>query len=216
MSLVHRHRPPRVPSLATASQRPDRRFQMKVTLSLCLAVGGGLLAFLAPALYFLRQNYVLFDKIARDVSPSFISHLERETRWLENFLIFGFVGVLCVCFFFGLRLTRHLLGPAREVEAQLRRMTEGEWSAPVRASSHEDDTGLLDVMDYFSRSLRADTELELKILESLAIDPANRGAQLAWKNLIEMKRRKLGEPVAREASGPSEESAEVSPWRRVS
>lgn len=222
MSPLHRHRPAKsFASTKSADHRLDRRFQMKVTLSLCVGISGCLLAFLAPALYFVRQNYELFDKIARDVNPTFLTHLEREVRWLESFLLFGTIAVIGVCFFFGLRLTRHLLGPAREVESQLRRMTEGDWSAaPDRASVREDDTGLLEVADYFSRSLRADAELELKILQSLTVDPTNRPSVIALKNLIEMKRRKLSVtdsalPVAAptDASGSP---AAVVPLRRVS
>lgn len=227
MSPLHRHRPAK----SFASSKPhehrlDRRFQMKVTLSLCLGMGGCLLAFLAPALYFIRQNYELFDKLARDVNPTFLSHLEREVRWLESFLLFGTLAVFGVCFYFGLRLTRHLLGPAREVEAQLRRMTEGDWSAtPDRAVVREDDTGLLEVADYFSRSLRADAELELKILQSLTVDPGNRPAVVALKNLIEMKRRKLSLPTATMSAAElpdagstatSASPASVLPLRRVS
>jgi hypothetical protein len=46
--------------------------------------------------------------------------------------------------------------------------------------------------DYFYRSLKANTEAELKLIEKLTIDPQNREAYAAWKSLMTIHRARLG------------------------
>ena len=69
----------------------------------------------------------------------------------------------------------------------------GQWNVPDYPIPEEDDFRDLSMTyDYFYRSLKANTETELKLLEKLSIDPQNREAYAAWKHLLSEKRSRLG------------------------
>ncbi|MNL44819.1 hypothetical protein D3C87_1674190 [compost metagenome] len=69
----------------------------------------------------------------------------------------------------------------------------GQWHIPDYAMPVDDDFRDLSMTyDYFYRALKANTETELKLLEKLSIDPSNREAYAAWKQLLSEKRARLG------------------------
>jgi len=75
----------------------------------------------------------------------------------------------------------------------MKELMHGNWHIPDYKLSIDDDFRDLSVTyDYFYRSLKANTEAELKLIEKLSIDPQNREAYAAWKNLIVIKRSRLG------------------------
>lgn len=157
------------------------------------AVAGGALMFLIPAYYFIAQNYELFKSIAYDTHPHFIQHLEREVTWLRVFLSAAFVLITGVTLFLSIRMTKNLLSPLVTMEKHMHQLMLGQWNIPDYHIPEEDDFRDLSMTyDYFYRSLKANTESELKLLEKLSIDPQNREAYAAWKNLLAIKRSRLG------------------------
>ncbi|MGZ3742603.1 MAG: hypothetical protein ACXWRE_01875 [Pseudobdellovibrionaceae bacterium] len=173
----------------------NKAFQYKYTLFLMTAIGGGVLLFFAPAYYFINQNYVLFTNLAYDVQPALVTHLEREVVWLGAFMVLSLAIIAGMTLLIGLRMTNNLLAPLVEMEKHMKKLMYGHWHIPDYKIAHEDDFRDLSMTyDYFYRSLKANTEAELKLIEKLSIDPQNREAFAAWKNLIMIKRSRIGMP----------------------
>jgi hypothetical protein len=171
----------------------NKGFQYKYTLFLMTAVIGGIMLFFAPAYYFINQNYTLFTRLAYDTQPALVTHLEREMVWLGVFMVLSLAIIAGMTLLVGLRLTKNLLAPLMQMEKHMKELTYGHWHIPDYKIVIEDDfRDLAMTYDYFYRSLKANTEAELKLIEKLSIDPQNREAYAAWKNLIMIKRSRLG------------------------
>lgn len=171
----------------------NKAFQYKYTVFLMTAVLGGALLFFIPAYYFISQNYTLFTSLAYDTQPALVTHLEREVVWLGVFMVLslGIIGGLTLIA--GLRMTKNLLAPLVQMEKHMKELMYGHWHIPdYKITQEEDFRDLAMTYDYFYRSLKANTEAELKLIEKLSIDPQNREAYAAWKNLITIKRSRLG------------------------
>ena len=171
----------------------NKAFQYKYTLFLITAVTGGTLLFFAPAYYFIKQNYDLFVSLAYDTHPGLVTHLEREVVWLGVFMALSLAMIIGLCLLIGLRLTKNVLAPLIQMEKHMKELMYGNWHIPdYKLSTDDDFRDLSTTYDYFYRSLKANTEAELKLIEKLSIDPQNREAYAAWKNLIVIKRSRLG------------------------
>lgn len=171
----------------------NKAFQYKYTLFLMTAMIGGITLFFAPAYYFIKQNYILFTSLAYDTQPALVTHLEREVVWLGVFMALSLAVISGMTMFIGLRLTKNLLAPLVQMEKHMKELMHGHWHIPDYKIAIEDDFRDLSMTyDYFYRSLKANTEAELKLIEKLSIDPQNREAYAAWKNLIMIKRSRLG------------------------
>ena len=171
----------------------NRAFQYKYTLFLITAVIGGTLLFFAPTYYFIKQNYDLFVSLAYDTQPGLVKHLEREVVWLGVFMALSLTLIAGLCLMIGLRVTKNVLAPLVQMEKHMKELMYGNWHIPdYKLSSDDDFRDLSITYDYFYRSLKANTEAELKLIEKLSIDPQNRAAYASWKNLIMIKRSRLG------------------------
>lgn len=171
----------------------NKAFQYKYTVFLMTAIIGGILLFFAPAYYFINQNYALFINLAYDTQPALITHLEREVVWLGVFMVVSLGVIASMTLLVGLRMTKNLLAPLVQMEKHMKELMYGHWHIPDYKIDQDDDFRDLAVTyDYFYRSLKANTEAELKLIEKLSIDPQNREAYAAWKNLIMIKRSRLG------------------------
>lgn len=171
----------------------NKAFQYKYTLYLTTAVLGGIGIFFAPIYYFINQNYTFFTNLAYDTHPALVTHLEREVIWLGVFMVVSLAFIAGMTLAIGLRMTKNLLSPLVQMEKHMKKLMYGHWHIPDYKISHEDDfRDLALTYDYFYRSLKANTEAELKLIEKLSIDPQNREAYAAWKNLIVIKRSLLG------------------------
>lgn len=207
-----------------ASQGPDARrfilnksFQYKYCWYMVTAVAGGAILFLLPAFYFINQNYDLFKTLAYDTHPHLVQHLEREVTWLRIFLAASFLFLTGVTLFLGVRMTKNLLSPLIKMEQHMHKLMLGQWNIPDYSLPEEDDFRDLSMTyDYFYRSLKANTETELKMLEKLSIDPQNREAYAAWKHLLSEKRSRLGIPEEFITSENVAEMNEFDQKRRVS
>lgn len=185
----HRRKGMRIPIL-------NKSFQYKYTLFLLAAVGGAVLLFVGPAYYFMRQNYAIFINLAYDVSPGLIEHLEREVTWLTSFFIVAGLFTIGFCSYIGLKMTGNIVAPLMAMEKHVKTITTGDWTTPDFKTRELDEfKDLAIAYGYLYRSLKVHTEAELKTLESLAVDPNNREAWLAWQTLIQTKRKQLGKPA---------------------
>lgn len=171
----------------------NKAFQFKYTWYLMIAVTGSTLFFFAPAYYFMKQNYDFFVSVAYDTHPGMIAHLEREVVWLAVFMTLSLAIIVGLSLLIGLRMTKNLLSPLIQMEKHMKELMYGHWYIPDYKIAPEDDFRDLSLTyDYFYRSLKVNTEAELKLIEKLSIDPQNREAYAAWKNLIMIKRSRLG------------------------
>lgn len=171
----------------------NKAFQFKYTWYLMTAVTGSAVLFFAPAYYFIKQNYNLFVTLAYDTHPALIDHLERELVWLAVFMTLSLGIIVGMTLLIGLRMTKNVLAPLVQMEKHMKELMYGHWYIPDYKISAEDDFRDLSLTyDYFYRSLKVNTEVELKLIEKLSIDPQNREAYAAWKNLMMIKRSRLG------------------------
>lgn len=171
----------------------EKRFQYKYTGFMVTAIVGGAALFLFPSLYFINQNYELFKTLAFDTHPYLVEHLEREISWLKLFLIASLTLMMGLTFLLSIKMTRNILAPLVKMERHMHSLMLGHWHIPdYPIPEREDFRDLSLTYDYFYRSLKANTEAELKLLEKLSIDPQNREAYTAWRSLINEKRARLG------------------------
>ncbi|HEY1079216.1 MAG TPA: hypothetical protein VGE46_03930 [Bdellovibrio sp.] len=171
----------------------NKAFQYKYCWYMVTAVVGGAILFLLPSYFFINQNYNLFTSLAYDTHPHLVQHLEREVTWLRIFLAASFLFLTGVTLLLSIRMTRNLLSPLIMMEKHMHKLMLGQWNVPDYPIPEEDDFRDLSMTyDYFYRSLKANTETELKLLEKLSIDPQNREAYAAWKHLLSEKRSRLG------------------------
>lgn len=195
----------------------DKGFQVHYTSYLTLTVSGASLLAFGAVFYFLNQNFQIFMSLAFDTHPGLVQHLEREVVWLKVFIIISFVMILVTTMVLTLRMTQKLFTPLAKMERHLRKLTQGEWDISDLNSSDRDFNELLSTYDYFYRSLRMTTENELEQLKKLNVDPSNREAYAAWKNLLESKSKRLGiKPAAVQISSKADPVAEpaVKPSQR--
>ncbi len=157
------------------------------------AMAGATLLFLIPTYYFITQNYNTFMSLAYDVSPGLVNHLDREVSWIRAFMIASFLTITGISLIVSMRMTKTLINPLVQMEKHMRKLMMGQWNIGDYKIPEDDDFRDLSMTyDYFYRALKANTEIELKLLEKLSIDPQNREAYAAWKNLMEIKRSRLG------------------------
>jgi hypothetical protein len=122
-----------------------------------------------------------------------VTHMEREVIWLGLFMVLSLLVIAGMSLVIGLRMTKNLLAPLVHMEKHMKELTYGQWHIPDYKIANDDDfRDLAMTYDYFYRSLKANTEVELKMIEKLSIDPQNREAFAAWKSLITIKRARLG------------------------
>lgn len=172
----------------------NREFQYRYTKYLVSLMGISVILFGFPAYYFVNQNYKMFFDLAYQTSPDLLVHLEREIVSLNTYLITGSLALVAFCAVVGLRLTARLVGPVALIESHLREVTKGRWASPaLRLRENDEFKELVKSYNYFYRSLRLQTENEIRILEKLK----NGGHSEVehnriLNNLLAMKREQIG------------------------
>jgi len=170
-----------------------RNFQIKYTLFLLAAIAGSMLIFVGPAWYFISQNYGIFSQLAYDTQPALLEHLEREKSWLLFLFIFTEIATMGFAAWVGLRVTSRLVGPIWSLEKHMKKVTLGDWtSEDFKIRRTDDFQSLANTYSYLYRSLRAQTEQEIKMLEKLVVDPKDHSNYSTWKTLIDSKKSQLG------------------------
>ncbi len=167
--------------------------QTKNTFLVCLMIGVACLMFFLPTIYFLEQNYNIFRNLAFDLQPQLVRHLEREVLWLKAFMVLSLIILVVITYMFISKITQKMMKTLVEMEEHMRRLLGGQWNIPHFESQNDDDIKELSMTyDYLYRSLKVNTEMELKLLEKINVDPHNREAFAAWQNLMGLKRQRLG------------------------
>lgn len=145
-------------------------------------------------LYFVYKNYNLFEGLAYEIYPQFVTNLHQELVWLSLSFAFSILVCFVVIFWISKKFTDQVLSPINRIEDHLKLMMLGKWD---RIYSHSDDNtddyqSIKHKYEYFYRSLKSVTEIEVDLLKRISIDPDNRDSYQAWKNLIESKLNRLG------------------------
>ncbi len=167
--------------------------QTKNAFLVCLMIGVVCLMFFLPTIYFLEQNYNTFRNLAFDLQPQLVRHLEREVLWLKAFMVLSLIVLVVMTYMFISKITQKMMRTLVEMEEHMRQLLGGQWNIPHFEPQNDDDIKELSMTyDYLYRSLKVNTEIELKLLEKINVDPQNREAFAAWKNLMGLKRQRLG------------------------
>jgi hypothetical protein len=171
----------------------NSRLQWRYTLILGFTSTFLVACFAGPAWYFLRDNYQVFQRIAYDTHPGLISHLEREQVWIGLLLLLGTLATGLITAWTTLRITTLWLGPLSNMERHMRRLIRGDWSGHEFIVRETDEmrefTG---TYSYLYRTLRAQAEAEIKLLEKIRVDETQVESLLALENLRALKRGQLG------------------------
>ncbi len=191
-----------------------QQFQHRYAWYFILALIGPFLLFAAPCVYFVHQNYEIFYKLAYDIRPELLEHLEREKTLLMGLLVFAVAAYSGFCYWLTVKLMGLIAGPIWSMERHMKQVIMGDWSSPdFQVRSTDEFQSLISTYSYLYRTLRVNTQSELEALESLGLDPRDRQTYNVLKNLIEVKRGQLG---LQNPETSSEISAETfsSPERR--
>lgn len=168
-------------------------FQFKYSLYLLAAVAGSVAIFMLPTWYFINQNYEIFQHLAYDIQPQLLEHLDREKTWILFLFLFAEVSTIGFSAWIGLRITTALVGPIWSLERHMKKVTLGDWSAEdFRIRATDDFRSLANTYSYLYRSIRAQTESEIKMLEKMVVDPKDVENYSTWKALLTSKKQQLG------------------------
>lgn len=170
-------------------------FRTKYILYLIVATVGSLLIFILPTIFFIKQNYKIFETLAYDVHPQLLIHLDREYEWLLGFMV---ISVLALCLFglwIGIRITNAVIQPLNSMENHMKQVIVGnlETSEFRQTQASEDLQSLFDTYNYLYKSLRAQTTLDIRSLQKIVVDPSHREAYQIWKNLLQNKQEQVGQ-----------------------
>lgn len=198
----------------------DREFQIRYVAVVVIAAAFGMLVSIGPAYYFLNQNYLIFADLAFEHSPDLLENLEQERYWIN--MLFG-CGTLATLMFFGFlsfKMTNRMIGPLKVLRNHLKWLSRGRWNQPpLKVRDNDEFQDLIESYNYFYSSFRVNLVRDLEALKKLNIDPQNRDAFKAWKQMIEEKSIQLDISEALQAipkHGPDEQSAEAHGSLRVS
>lgn len=184
----------RTPGFTVRSSRfIDREFQLKYTSVVLLAAIIGTSVTVLPSLFFLNENYQIFVNLAYDNAPQILEYLERERAWLNLVIVSSVMGTLAFFWYLGLKLTSRIVGPINVLKNHIRGLSRGKWDQPLVKTRDKDEfNDLIETYNYFYESFQVNLKRDLAFLQKLAIDPENRDAYLAWRQLIQQKQTQLG------------------------
>lgn len=171
----------------------DYQFQWKYistfSLILLIAFSGASI----PLLYLYGKNYAIFEKLSFDFYPSLVENLYQEKNWMWILYGMSMLSLVGFSIYFGLKFTKKILYPIHQIEKHLHQMMLGNWTHQIEFDETKEDFKSIKISyDYFQRSLKANTEMELNLLQKIVVDPNNRDSYLAWKNLVEAKAQRIG------------------------
>ncbi len=206
----------RLQSTQRSMQNLYQQFQRRYAGYFLLAILGPFALFVLPCVFFVQQNYDIFQKLAYDIRPELLNHLEREKALLFGLILFTVICSSLFCFWLTKKIMALIAGPLWALERHMKQVTLGDWSSKdFHIRSNDEFQSLASTYSYLYRTMRAHTQKELEALESLGLDPRDRQTYIVMKNLIDMKRSQLGivkkdfsdENVAETSSSPSKRHA---------
>lgn len=175
-----------------------RLFQRKYSWYFVLALVGPLLIFSLPGLYFLQQNYQIFQSLAYDVRPELVHHLDREIELLTGFFVLAIGLSILSCYWLTRRLTNLMVGPLTSIEKHMKKITAGDWSSlDFKHRSSQEFQSLSATYSYLYRTLRVHSQKEIETLEKLmatlqANSQLDKNSEIILKNMILTKKAQLG------------------------
>lgn len=185
-------------------------FRKKYSAFSAIAVAGSFLIFAIPLWHFTSQNYEIFKSIAYQASPNLIEHLHREVYLLGALVLFAFLSMILLSVWTSSKIIKSILGPLVALDRHMRQVSHGDWrSEDFKIRKTDEFRTVCNTYSYLYRTLRAQTEAEIKTLERFMIDPAHIDAHRAWRNMIDAKKALLGK-VDSEESQTNVETAEES------
>jgi hypothetical protein len=183
----------RLQSTQRSMQSLYQQFQRRYAAYFLLAILGPFSLFVLPCAFFVQQNYEIFQKLAYDIRPELLNHLEREKALLFGLIVFTVVCSSLFCYWLTKKIMALIAGPLWALERHMKQVTLGDWSSQdFHIRSSDEFQSLASTYSYLYRSLRVHTQRELESLESLGLDPRDRQTYMVLKNLIELKRSQLG------------------------
>lgn len=211
--MINQRRPPNLGSLRR--RFPKWEYSSK-PIYFFLASTAVLLTFLTvPFIYLGNENFRFFQNLALDMSPTLLSHLEREQIWF-NILTTTFIcSILLGNWWFSIKLVNSFRGQAQAFDRHLKHLIRGEWYIPpLRVREKDDFKNLVEQYSYFYKSIQAMTKAEIQLLERMKINPTERENFNLWKTLLQQKKSRLGyEEIVTENSHAANSTLY---WKRVS
>lgn len=168
---------------------------MILRTSLIGCVGAAFL-FLLPVLYFLYQNYDLFQKMTLSVQPDLLEHLRRELTTLTFFWILSLVGTTSAVWYVNKKILGPIIKTTAKVDAHIQKVIS---------------TGVLQIEDFQGRQaddefsslpqsyVRLLTEFEkiasrdIELINSFKNESKFSESNLAIKSLLSQKRKMVGQ-----------------------
>ncbi len=170
----------------------NSQFQWKYTWYFNAFLLGSLFLFIGPSWYFLHQNYDIVIGIAGKTAPQLIEHLQRELQWLIGFSIFSVLSLLLLTTWVSLKMTGNIVGPLISMERHMWKVTTGDWSMnDFRIRAEDDFRELADAYSYMYRSLKAQAEAELQLLQQINVDASQKDSYNSMAAMINLKRAQL-------------------------
>jgi hypothetical protein len=148
------------------------------------------LLFIGPAVYFLVQNYQIFQRLALDTSPQLVEHIERELNWFIGLSLLTVVSAGFCTAWLGARLINSIIKPIYSVQHHLRDIIDGDWSEHPKFNFDGEFRSFLSTYDYFHQSIQNMALEELQQLQQLQIDP-NDKISSSIKNQLVTNRKKI-------------------------
>ncbi len=183
----------RLQSTQRSMQNIYSQFQRRYAGYLLLAILGPFCLFILPCAFFVQQNYDIFQKLAYDIRPDLLTHLEREKALLFGLIAFTVICSGIFCYWLTRKIMALIAGPLWALERHMKQVTLGDWSSKdFNIRSSDEFQSLASTYSYLYRTIRVHTQKELESLEALGLDPRDRQTYMVLKNLIEVKRSQLG------------------------
>ncbi|MBC86520.1 MAG: hypothetical protein CL677_05010 [Bdellovibrionaceae bacterium] len=170
----------------------DQGFQLKYTFFVSGIVLLAIACVFIPSFYFLNENYKIFTDIAYEYAPNMVRHLDREYGGLILIASGTFVAVGAFFFILGLKVTAKIIAPIHIITNHLRNLSRGRWfDRPVRIRDTDEFQDLVDAYNYFYHSFQKAISRDLKKLEKIHVDPADRDSFFALQEMISEKKQQL-------------------------
>lgn len=189
--MIQQRRPPQIGYLKRRFSKWEKK--NKSTLYFFLSTMGILVSVSFPFVFFANENFMFFQNLALESSPSLISHLEREQIWFNILYFITIVSIGFSHWWFTKKFVSNFNGQVQSFDRHLKHLIRGEWfTPPLRVREKDDFKELVEQYGYFYKSLQALTKSEIQLLEKMKIDPSQRENYTLWKMLLQQKKARMG------------------------
>jgi hypothetical protein len=172
--------------------------------------------FIGPAVYFMTQNYQIFQKLALDTNPEIVGHIERELNWFVGLAILSFVSAAVCTAWLGSRLINSIIKPIHSVEHHLRNIIGGDWTDHPKFDFDGEFRSFLSTYNYFHQSIQNTALGELQQLQQLQINANDKVSSSIKNQLIKNRKKILGQDTDSKVIDLGEDSFGSGSKRRAS